>query len=90
MSDIVKMRNGMWEKVAKRSHRVDKIFPFGAGSNEVMLYGSVKYAFKTGDEAGSEWAARAVLVEEGSQLKMDFYQVFLVRPSKLSSSTEQT
>ena len=80
------MRQGMWEKVSKRSHKPAKIFAFGKDSNEVMLYGSVDYALKDGKSASDiEWSARAQLVEEDGQLKMSFYQVYLVRsPSSLS------
>lgn len=31
----------MWEKVASRLHTAHKIFPFGKGSTEVMLFGVV-------------------------------------------------
>ena len=31
----------MWEKVASRLHTAHKIFPFGKGPTEVMLFGVV-------------------------------------------------
>lgn len=68
----------MWEKVASRKHKAIKIFPFGADSDEVMLYGTVKYGLKVGGESGLDWAARAHLVREEGYVKMDFYQVYLV------------
>lgn len=69
----------MWEKVSSRRHNPVKIFPFGAGADEVMLYGTVEYGLKDGKQASVEWAARAHLVkEEGGVVKMDFYQVYLV------------
>lgn len=70
----------MWEKVAKRSHKPVKIFPFGAGSDEVMLFGTVEYELKDGKKASVDWAARAHFAQEDGALKMDFYQVYLVWP----------
>ena len=68
----------MWEKVASRSHNPLKIFPFGEKSNEVMLYGTVDYDLKDGRKASIPWAARAHLTKEEGDVKMDFYQVYLV------------
>lgn len=69
----------MWAAVATRKHSVSKIFPFGSGSNEFMLYGLVKYTAKTGQQSTKEWAGRAELVEDASgELKFKFYQVYLV------------
>lgn len=72
------MRKGMWEKVKSRSHKPVKVFPFGENADEVMLYGTVDYELKDGREASVPWAGRAHLVEEEGQVKMDFYQVYLV------------
>ena len=69
----------MWEKVNRRRHNAIKIFPFGSGSDEAMLYGTVEYGLKDGREASVDWAARAHLVKESGSVKMDFYQVYLVR-----------
>ncbi|KAF1842921.1 uncharacterized protein K460DRAFT_314682 [Cucurbitaria berberidis CBS 394.84] len=74
---ILALRKGMWERVSSRSHQPLKIFPFGDGADEVMLYGTVKYGLKAGGESGLEWAARAHLVKEDGMVKMDFYQVYL-------------
>lgn len=71
----------MWEKVASRSHKPIKIFPFGSYSDEVMLYGTVEYGLKAGGNSGLDWAARAHLVkdeEDSGKVKLDFYQVYLV------------
>lgn len=76
--EILALRKAMWEKVASRKHQAFKIFPFGPNSDEVMLYGTVKYGLKAGGESGLDWAARAHLVKEGGKVKMDFYQVYLV------------
>lgn len=78
--EILQIRIGMWEKVAKRSHKPAKIFPFGAGSDEVMLFGTVDYELKDGKKASVDWAARAHFAQEDGALKMDFYQVYLVWP----------
>lgn len=74
---IIKLRQGMWEKVAKRSHVPRQIFTFG-GSSEYMLHGSVGYELKDGRKTSTEWAARGQLVQVDGKLKMKFYQVFLV------------
>ncbi len=49
--EILQFRKGMWAAVASRQHTIFKIFPFGSGSNEVMLYGTVAYALKDGKKA---------------------------------------
>lgn len=72
------MRKGMWEKVAKRSHKPSKIYSFGAESDEVMLYGTVDYELKDGRKTTVEWSARSHFAQEDGSLKMDFYQVYLV------------
>ena len=59
------MRKGMWEKVAKRSHYPKKIFAFGPGSDEVMLFGTVDYELKDGKKTTLQWSARAQLADEG-------------------------
>lgn len=51
-----------------------------------MIYGTVEYGFKEGGGEGKDWAARALLVSNGSKgasgdlggWKMKFYQVYLV------------
>jgi len=72
------LRQGLWEKVSNRAHFPEKVYPFGANSDEVMLYGSVKYELKDGKKATVDWAARAHLTKEDGQAKLDFYQVYLV------------
>lgn len=78
------LRNGLWEKVQTRRHHPTKIFPFGPNGNEVMLYGTVEYVLKDGKKSGLEWAARGHLVKEGGEVKMDFYQVYMVRMTQSS------
>jgi hypothetical protein len=73
------MRHGMWEKVASRSHKPSMIYTFGKGGDDVMLHGTVDYELKDGKKAeGIEWAARARFGSEHGNLKMVFYQVYLV------------
>lgn len=56
-----------------------------------MLYGTVKYGLKAGGDSDLDWAARAHLVKEDGRVKMDFYQVYLVRRNKkLESGPELT
>jgi len=75
---ILKMRKGMWEKVAKRSHKPEKIYSFGSSSDDVMINGTVDYELKDGKSTTVDWSARAHLKQEDGELKMDFYQVYLV------------
>ena len=69
----------MWAAVSARSHNPIKIFPFGAHSSEVMLYGTVTYELKAdGSRITKDWAARAVLRDGGQQgWKLREYQVYL-------------
>lgn len=46
--EILAIRKGMWVTVASRLHTPVKIFPFGSGADELMLYGTVKYELKDG------------------------------------------
>ena len=79
-AEILSLRKAMWEKISSRAHKPLQIFPFGPNADEVMLYGTVKYGFKAGGESSKDWAARAHLVKEADgKVKMDFYQVYLVR-----------
>lgn len=75
---IIKMRHGMWEKVAKRSHKPKQLYAFGSGSDDIMLFGDVDYVLKDGKGTNVEWAARAHFSKAEGELKMDFYQVYLV------------
>ncbi|EDU39692.1 hypothetical protein TUN199_04044 [Pyrenophora tritici-repentis] len=80
-AEIKSLREAMWEKVASRAHEPVKIFPFGPNADQVMLYGTVKYGLKAGGESSKDWAARAQLVkDEDGHVKLNFYQVYLVRP----------
>jgi hypothetical protein len=75
---MIKLRKGMWEAVAKRSHYPRQIFTFGTGSDEVMLRGEVEYVMKDGKEVTKEWAAKAVLEKgENGRVRMKYYQVYL-------------
>ncbi|KAF2738696.1 hypothetical protein EJ04DRAFT_541124 [Polyplosphaeria fusca] len=75
--EILGLRKSMWEKVSSRLHRPLQIFPFGPGTNEVMLRGTVKYGLKAGGEAGVDWAAHARMTKVDGDVKMKFYQVYL-------------
>lgn len=69
----------MWEKVASRSHNPMQIFVFSEGSNDFMAYGTVGFQFKDGRQGIADWGARSHFTKVDGQLKMDFYQVYLVR-----------
>jgi hypothetical protein len=69
----------MWAKVASRRHTVNKVFPFGTNSEELMLYGSVAFTFKAGGGAEVDWAGRAQLEKSADgKYRLKFYQVYLV------------
>ena len=55
-----------------------KIYPFGPGSRDVMLYGTVAYELKDGKKASVDWAARGHLTKADHGVQMDYYQVYLV------------
>jgi hypothetical protein len=59
------------------------IYPFGAKSNEVMLYGTVAYQAKDGSNSEKDWAARAELVKHSADghWQLQYYQVYLVSMS---------
>ena len=83
----------MWTAVSGRLHTPVKIYPFGSGSSEVMLFGTVDYSFKDGKKvtvcisnlSGAmanltqiEWGGRANVVKEDNSWKLGFYQVYMV------------
>ncbi|KAI9816455.1 MAG: hypothetical protein M1827_001587 [Pycnora praestabilis] len=78
-SEILVFRKAMWDLVASRHHKPIKVFPYGSDPEEVMLHGTVAYGMKNGKQAQLDWSARAHLVRDGGSVKMDFYQVYLVR-----------
>lgn len=67
----------MWEKVVSRSHKPEKIFSLGEGSDEVMIYGTVQYTTKDGQKNEKEWAARADLVKLDGEVRMKYYQIYM-------------
>lgn len=42
-----------------------------------MLHGNVDYVLENGKSVTVDWAAHAQLVDEGGNLRMKFYQVYL-------------
>ncbi|RSL41884.1 hypothetical protein CEP53_012486 [Fusarium sp. AF-6] len=78
-SEITTLRQGMWEAVASRKHQLFQIFPFGKGSDELMLYGTVALQLKNGGSAEIDWAARAELVRSApdGKYRFKYYQVYL-------------
>jgi hypothetical protein len=71
----------MWETVVARKHSVTQVFPAhfqSKDSPEFMLFGSVWYKMKNGDEAVVDWAGHARLTrDEAGALKFGFYRVYL-------------
>ena len=75
---ICDLRRSMWSgPVRSRQHTLLKIFPFGNRSNEIMVYGTCVYKLWNGRAVPVDWAARAFLEDEGSNLKMSYYQVYV-------------
>ncbi|KAF4974587.1 hypothetical protein FZEAL_8514 [Fusarium zealandicum] len=77
--EITTMREGMWDSVASRKHRISKLFPFGTDANELMLHGTVALTLKNGGSAEIEWAGRAEVVKADAdgKYRFKFYQVYL-------------
>lgn len=78
----------MWEHVSSRSHEPQQVFPYGPDADEVMLHGKVSYGFKDGRSSSKDWAARAKMTKAGGEVKMSFYQVYLVRYSSRRLKTK--
>lgn len=69
----------MWDAVASRKHTLQKVYPFGSDSDEIMLHGSVALELKNGGSADIEWAGRAELEKSADgKYRLKFYQVYLV------------
>lgn len=45
------MRRGLWAAAPERLHTPQKVFPFGPGASEVMIYGTVEYRLNDGKKA---------------------------------------
>lgn len=69
----------MWEKVASRSHDPKQLFAFGEGSDDIMSFGTVGFEFKDGRKGLADWGARSHFTKVDGKLRLDFYQVYLVR-----------
>lgn len=85
-TDILKVREGMWEKVQAREHTVFQVFPAkfektATGQVELMLYGHVVYKLKgqESSEPAVDWAGYAKLVKVGSEWKFAYYRVYIQR-----------
>lgn len=80
--EILPLRHGLWTHVAARRHTPSRIF--FSGDDEIMLYGGVNYRLKANpdNEVYVPWAGRVVFApqKEGEDVKMQFYQVYLVSP----------
>jgi hypothetical protein len=85
-AEILPLRHGLWAHVASRKHSPQRIF--FSGDNEIMLYGGVNYRLKADPEKEVyvPWAGRVVFApeKEGEGVKMQFYQVYLVRVPDMS------
>lgn len=74
----------MWEKVAARKHKPEKVFLSSFGSDsatgkEYMLFGSLEYGMKTGEKQHVSWAGHAIVEEVEGQLKFRYYRVYIQR-----------
>lgn len=77
ISEILAVRQAMWEKVSSRKHSFD-IFSSEKKPNEYMLSGTVEYGLKSGGSSTVDWVAKAELSKKEGRLAMSFYQVYLV------------
>ncbi|KAI1170745.1 hypothetical protein F4777DRAFT_568222 [Nemania sp. FL0916] len=81
--EIREMREGMWATVTARRHVLGKVFPavFDFHTEppqlEYMLHGSVEQELKIGGKLAGDWAAHAVVREEGGRLKYELYHVYI-------------
>ncbi|RMZ87468.1 hypothetical protein DV736_g5305, partial [Chaetothyriales sp. CBS 134916] len=80
-AQILALRKGLWAAngaVVSRKHSVGQVYPFGADSLDVVLYGVVDYGLRNGKTGVRvDWAARAVFDEDETdkkKLRMKFYQ----------------
>jgi len=75
--EILSFRKGLWTTVQSRLHTPIKVFPFGANSTELMIYGTVVWGLKDGRKAEIDWAGRVNMTKEDGEWKLSFYQVYL-------------
>lgn len=73
---ILTLRNSMWDSVKERTHRPQRVYPYGPNSNTAMIYGIVEYLFKDGSRRKVDWAARCDFVKH-DRVYLDRYQVYL-------------
>lgn len=75
---ILAFRAAGWSKVATRKHVCQGIYTNGE-ANKVMTYGLLDYGNKDGSSTlGISWSGRLELVEVEGELKIAFYQVWIV------------
>ncbi|GAA6057351.1 hypothetical protein JCM3770_005721 [Rhodotorula araucariae] len=74
---VRKIRENMWGGVQTREHRPAAVFSAGPGDRELMLHGTVTYGLRNGTRVESVGWAALVVFAEGSDLKMERYQVWL-------------
>ncbi|KAK9465446.1 hypothetical protein V1512DRAFT_265930 [Lipomyces arxii] len=80
-AEILEMRKGMWNNVAKRHHELIQVFPFQPSFAEVgeyALYGTVEYTFFDDSVSKIDWMSRMMLARgvDDEQPKITFYQVY--------------
>ncbi|KAI1742208.1 hypothetical protein F4680DRAFT_413226 [Xylaria scruposa] len=82
--ELRKLREGMWESIKSRKHKVEKVFPAAFEGREIdpewkyeyMLQGTVDYEMKNGEKIHRQWAGHACIVDEDG-LKIGFYDVYI-------------
>lgn len=78
---IMKFRETGWEKVSKRKHVCNGVFPSAdKPESECMTWGTVDYGFKDGStKEGIQFATRLQLAQDSKgEWKIKFYQVYIV------------
>ncbi|KAH8894524.1 hypothetical protein GQ53DRAFT_744692 [Thozetella sp. PMI_491] len=66
-----------WSNIESREHIVYRVFPFGDGTDEVMLHGCTKQNLKDGNKRVFTWAARLRFVKTDTGVLIHRYTVIV-------------
>ena len=76
--EIRDLRKAIWAHVPGRDHSPIQIYTHGDDQYDLLIHGDVTYEHHHGHQTGSDWAAKAKLVEDGGKLKVKLYQIIVV------------
>lgn len=72
---IIKMREAMWEHIARRDHHPERIF-VGDDGTDVVVWGSADFTRKSGEVFRTTFFARLAFEDpDAAQLRMSSYEV---------------